>query len=371
MDVPHFPFYNLSAERSKLVRAPQGSRDLRLRSRRRRRSHWTTRTITRPWGSRRTRRQEDIQKAYRKLARKYHPDVNKDPEAEVKFKEIGEAYEVLKDPDKRKKYDQFGANWNRRAVRRRAGRATISAAEGGGFDFRDFRAAGRRRRGFSDFFEMLFGGAGPGGAAARRVPAGFGGGFGGPRRRSARPGATPRRRSPSPSRRRCSGGTREIAISDPNTGQRRTLSVKIPEGVRSRAEDPPRRPGQAGVRRRPRGRPPAEDRDRARPALPGRGLGHPHPRAGLARGGRAGRRGRGGDAHRDACGCASQPARLRAARSACAAAGSRRPAAARGDLLAEIRIVVPEQPRPTASASSTSSSPRPRPSRARRKREEV
>ncbi|HEY4576035.1 MAG TPA: DnaJ domain-containing protein, partial [Thermoanaerobaculia bacterium] len=57
--------------------------------------------------------QEDIQKAYRKMARKFHPDVNKDSQAEVKFKEIGEAYEVLKDPDKRKKYDQFGSNWNR------------------------------------------------------------------------------------------------------------------------------------------------------------------------------------------------------------------------------------------------------------------
>ena len=57
--------------------------------------------------------QDDIQKAYRKLARKFHPDVNKDPQAEVKFKEIGEAYEVLKDPDKRKKYDHLGSNWNR------------------------------------------------------------------------------------------------------------------------------------------------------------------------------------------------------------------------------------------------------------------
>ena len=57
--------------------------------------------------------QEEIQKAYRKLARKFHPDVNKAPESEVKFKEIGEAYEVLKDPDKRKRYDQFGSNWNR------------------------------------------------------------------------------------------------------------------------------------------------------------------------------------------------------------------------------------------------------------------
>jgi len=55
--------------------------------------------------------QEEIQRAYRRLARKYHPDVNKIPDAEEKFKDIGEAYEVLKDPDKRAKYDRYGAAW--------------------------------------------------------------------------------------------------------------------------------------------------------------------------------------------------------------------------------------------------------------------
>src|SRR5918997_145294 len=55
---------------------------------------------------------KDIKSAYRKLARKYHPDVNPgDKQAEDKFKEIGEAYEVLSDPEKRKRYDQFGSNW--------------------------------------------------------------------------------------------------------------------------------------------------------------------------------------------------------------------------------------------------------------------
>ena len=54
---------------------------------------------------------DQIKKEYRKLARKYHPDVNKDPDAEMKFKEVGEAYEVLKDPEKRKAYDQYGENW--------------------------------------------------------------------------------------------------------------------------------------------------------------------------------------------------------------------------------------------------------------------
>src|SRR5438067_1358540 len=58
--------------------------------------------------------EEEIRSAFRKLARKYHPDVAKDKKAaEEKFKEINEAYEVLGDPEKRKKYDQLGADWNR------------------------------------------------------------------------------------------------------------------------------------------------------------------------------------------------------------------------------------------------------------------
>ena len=54
---------------------------------------------------------EDIKRAHRKLARKYHPDVSKEKDAEARFKELAEAYEVLKDPEKRAKYDQLGANW--------------------------------------------------------------------------------------------------------------------------------------------------------------------------------------------------------------------------------------------------------------------
>jgi curved DNA-binding protein len=107
-------------------------------------------------GTPRTATQEEIQRAYRKLARKYHPDVNKAADAEEKFKELNEAYEVLKDPDKRQKYDQLGANWKT------------------GQDFRpppgweshyDFGRGGGQSEyqwgsttGFSDFFESLFGG---------------------------------------------------------------------------------------------------------------------------------------------------------------------------------------------------------------------
>lgn len=103
--------------------------------------------------------QEEIHKAYRKLARKYHPDINKDKDAEEKFKQINEAYEVLKDSGKRKKYDALGANWQ-------AGQDFTPPPgwEGVHFDFRtypegtaDFDLGGFRRGGFSDFFEMLFG----------------------------------------------------------------------------------------------------------------------------------------------------------------------------------------------------------------------
>src|SRR3954464_9542747 len=72
--------------------------------------------------------EEDIRRAYRKLARENHPDVNKDPGAEDRFKQISEAYEVLRDPEKRERYDQLGSNW-------RAGQDVSGAA---GFDPRDF-----------------------------------------------------------------------------------------------------------------------------------------------------------------------------------------------------------------------------------------
>lgn len=119
---------------------------------------------------------EDIQRAYRTLARKYHPDVNKDPGAEQKFKDLSEAYEVLKDPDKRKRYDTLGHNWKAGDEFRPPPGWGQAGAGGFGFDV-GASARGRRSRStrthraghaaqsadFSDFFESLFGGASAGG----------------------------------------------------------------------------------------------------------------------------------------------------------------------------------------------------------------
>ena len=76
--------------------------------------------------------QEDVKRAYRRLARKYHPDVSKEGDAESRFKEIGEAYEVLKDPEKRAAYDRFGKDWKhgQEFRRLRAGSGSSTSAAG-------------------------------------------------------------------------------------------------------------------------------------------------------------------------------------------------------------------------------------------------
>jgi len=95
--------------------------------------------------------QDEIKRAYRKLARKYHPDVSQEADSEEKFKELGEAYEVLKDPEKRSAYDQLGAQW-------KAGQE-FHPPPGwdAGFEFSDRGGAGPDMGDFSDFFESLFG----------------------------------------------------------------------------------------------------------------------------------------------------------------------------------------------------------------------
>ena len=92
----------------------------------------------------------EIKSAYRKLARKYHPDVNKEASAQEKFKDINEAYEVLGDADKRKRYDTLGSSWSQGA--------DFTPPPGfEGFNFSNFSSGGSSAGGFSDFFSAIFG----------------------------------------------------------------------------------------------------------------------------------------------------------------------------------------------------------------------
>ena len=104
---------------------------------------------------------DEIRKAFRKLARQYHPDVAKDKKnAESKFKEINEAYEVLSDADKRKRYDELGADWERGPQPHPGWGAHAGGRRGGFEDGGSFSGTG-----FSDFFEQFFGGNFRGGGA--------------------------------------------------------------------------------------------------------------------------------------------------------------------------------------------------------------
>jgi curved DNA-binding protein len=101
--------------------------------------------------------EEDIKKAYRKLARKLHPDLNPtDKEANKKFQQLNEANEVLSDPEKRKKYDQYGKDWQHSDQFERARQSGRRTSHGGGPDF----SGGFEENDFSDFFSSMFGGGG-------------------------------------------------------------------------------------------------------------------------------------------------------------------------------------------------------------------
>jgi curved DNA-binding protein len=107
---------------------------------------------------------EDIKKAYRKLARKLHPDINpNDKEAHKKFQQINEANEVLSDPEKRKKYDQYGQDWKHadqfEKAKQQQGRQGFGGGNFGGGDFGSYTYSGGEDSEFSDFFESLFGGS--------------------------------------------------------------------------------------------------------------------------------------------------------------------------------------------------------------------
>ena len=164
--------------------------------------------------------EDDIRSAYRKLARQYHPDVNKDPDAEDRFKEISEAYEVLRDAEKREQYDRLGQNW--KAGQDVSGASGFGGGNGDFGDFGDVRvefgSGGFGGGQFSDFFEGLFG-AGPG--RARRT-AGFGG-FEGFTTRGSDQEAEIELTLEEAAR----GGRRKISL-----GDGRDYEVNIPPGVR-------------------------------------------------------------------------------------------------------------------------------------------
>jgi len=168
-------------------------------------------------GVEKTASQDDIRKAFRKLAREYHPDVAKDKKsAEAKFKEINEANEVLGDPEKRKRYDELGSDWERGGYQQRAG---------GGFG----GGAGVGGNGFSDFFEAFFGGGG--------MQGGFGqpGGMRGGRNpfESARPEPRDLETEVTVTVEEALEGTKKrVNFKKSAQGGAETLEVKIPKGVR-------------------------------------------------------------------------------------------------------------------------------------------
>lgn len=178
----------------------------------------------------RTSSAEDIKKTYRKLARKYHPDLNKTAGAEARFKEIGEAYEVLSDPGKRSRYDQLGRNWQ-------AGQ-DFRPPPGGPFEFHGAPGGGRGFKGqdmgeFSDFFEMLFGQAHGG-----RSPRGASSNMWGAGEEFTPQGQDHEAEISITLEEACHGSTKSISLQttsqDPRSrthAQTRTYQVKIPAGI--------------------------------------------------------------------------------------------------------------------------------------------
>lgn len=179
----------------------------------------------------RTASADEVKKAYRRLARKYHPDVSKEKNAEEKFKQVQEAYEVLKDPEKRAAYDQLGSNW-------KAGQEFRPPPDfGGGFEFR----GGPRGQGgaefesFSDFFSSLFGG---GGASPFGDGASAYGGAAGRSRRTPRKGRDHHARIDIDLEEAYSGGTRTVELQRPELAddgtlqlRKHTVKVNIPAGI--------------------------------------------------------------------------------------------------------------------------------------------
>lgn len=127
-------------------------------------------------GVERSASQDDIKKAFRKLSKKYHPDISKAKDAKARFQQVSEAYEVLRDPEKRKRYDQLGRNYHAGDdFRAPPGWQGVEFNFGGGNPFGGGGGGGGGvPSGFSDFFEAFFSGTGPGGPRTRRAPSSAG-----------------------------------------------------------------------------------------------------------------------------------------------------------------------------------------------------
>jgi curved DNA-binding protein len=193
-------------------------------------------------GVSKTASEDEIKSAFRKLARKYHPDVAKDKkEAEEKFKQINEAYEVLSDPEKRRKYDQLGENWNQPGGfqpppqwggGQRGGGFHGAGGENGGVEF-EFGGTG-----FSDFFEAFFGGG--------RGRSAFGG-FG-QRGSMAERGSDVEADIMVTLEEALHGSTRQVSLRRAGSEKTETYQVKIPRGVREGQRIRLAGQGQAGER---------------------------------------------------------------------------------------------------------------------------
>ena len=116
--------------------------------------------------------QKDVKKAYLKRAKQFHPDLHPDdPKAKAKFQALNEAYDVIGDPEKRKKYDQYGEQWRQADQMGGGGFGGFGGGGGNpfeGFDFSNFTRGGGAGGGFSSFFENLFGGGAHGGGFGRQ-----------------------------------------------------------------------------------------------------------------------------------------------------------------------------------------------------------
>ncbi|HSD17163.1 MAG TPA: DnaJ C-terminal domain-containing protein [Thermomonas sp.] len=153
----------------------------------------------------------EIKTAYRRLARKFHPDVSKEAGAEDKFKAVNEAYEALRDPEKRKAYDQLRAGGYRPGDQVRPPPGGFRGGPGGQADFDEIFAGGGAGGGFSDFFESVFG-RGRGGAGAGS--------------RGAQPGGESRAKLAIPLESVYGGGSVRINVGG------RTLEVRVPRGIK-------------------------------------------------------------------------------------------------------------------------------------------